>query len=879
MPIFRRLLNSFRRSKIEQEIDRELEFHVELRIADNLAAGMSPEEARRDALIRFGNRTVIREKATAADAELIFDALWRELRYAARQLRRSPTFTITALLTLILGIGANVVVFGVLNALILRPLDVPQPAGLYNVVHQSHGYDSQSYPDYLDFQAGNTTFTGMAVYRLQPGGLTAGDAAYKCSYYRVSGNYFDMLGVQPTYGRVFHASDEHGPNSAPFIVLSHRFWATHFDSDPRIVGTTARVNKHPFTIIGIAPAGFHGTDVFIWPDFWMPIVDSPDDEGTDFLSWRGSHNIWILGKLKPGVSSQQATDNLNTIARALARQYPQADDDLTARLVKPGLMGDMFGDPARSFLAGIMVLAFLVLLAACANLASLFAARTADRSREVAIRLAIGSSRWHVLRQLLTEAVLISVLGGALGSIFSTALLRALTRWQPFPELPVHVTVSPDARVYFVALLLSLGSGIVWGLVPLRQVWTTDSAQLIKSGAPAATIFRRFAFRDFLLGIQITLCTLLVTSSFVALRGMQRSLHAPIGFQPEGVILAQADLHMGGYTDNSSTQIQKRMLQEAAAIHGVTAVGTINETPLGSGGSTTLVYRVGTTDFRSSNSAFGAKYFSISPGYFNAAGTHLLTGRDFTWHDDANAPKVAIVNERFARELFGGTSALGQRFMMGDKLSYEVVGVIENGKYDSLTESPMAAMFFPLDQNPDSDTSLVVRSQLPAGEIVPQLSQLLTRIDPSLPFIFHTWPDALGLVLFPARVATASLGVMGLLAAMLALTGVFGMAMYSVSKRLKEFGIRVALGAQPLQLMRSALSRPLILLLSGSLAGLLLGAIASQLLAQIVYEATPRDPLVFAAVIVTMTILGLLAVCIPAQRALRIHPAWLLREE
>jgi len=545
MSVFRRIVNSFYRSKVELEIDRELKSHLEMRIADSVAGGMSPEEARRDALIRFGNRTVIREGVTAADAELVFDALWREMRYAARQLHRSPTFTITALVTLILGIGANVIVFSALNALLLRPLDVPQHTGLYNVVHETHGYDNQSYPDYLDFHSKNTTFSDLAAYRIQSAGLTAGNAAYKCWYYRVSGNYFEMLGVQPAYGRVFHASDEHGANSAPYIVLSHGFWVSHFDSDLRIVGTTVDINKHPFTVIGIAPSGFHGTDLFIWPDFWMPMVDSPDDEGSDFLSNRGMHNIWILGKLKPDVSPHQATDDLNAIARELARQYPASDDGLSARLVKPGLMGDMLGDPARAFLAGMMVLAFLVLLAACANLASLFAARTSDRNRELAIRLAIGSSRWHVFRQLLAEAVLISVLGGVLGTIFSTVLLGALTRWQPFPEFPIHVTVSPDAKVYFVALLLSVGSGIIWGLVPVRQVWATDVSLAVKGGAAGAKVFRRFAFRDLLLSIQITLCTLLLTSSFVALRGMHRSLHAPLGFQPRGVILAETDLHMG----------------------------------------------------------------------------------------------------------------------------------------------------------------------------------------------------------------------------------------------------------------------------------------------------------------------------------------------
>jgi predicted permease len=560
----------------------------------------------------------------------------------------------------------------------------------------------------------------------------------------------------------------------------------------------------------------------------------------------------------------------------MAKENPE-DDGLSARLVKPGLLGDSFGGAARAFVGAIMLLAFLVLLAACANLASLFAARTADRSREVAIRLAIGSSRWHILRQLLCEAVLVSAIGGALGTIFSILLLRALTRWHPFTEFPIHVAVSPDKTVFLVALLLSVGSGLLWGLVPLRQVWTTDFTQVMKTGSTGPVVFQRFSFRDLLLGVQIALCTLLVTASFVAVRGMQRSLKAPLGFQPQGVLIAQTDLHMGGHTDRTSTQLQKRMLDEARRIPGVTSVGIINETPLGTGGSSTDVYRVETTDLRSSNSVFSAKYYSISPGYLEAAGTRLISGRDLTWHDDQKSPKVAIVNETFAREMFHNQSALGLSFLMGE--DRQIVGVVEDGKYDSLTESPRPAMFLPLEQSPDSDTSLVIRSQLPPAEIVPQLRETLARIDPDLPFVFQTWPVQLAFVLFPARAATATLGVMGLFAAMLAVTGIFGMAMYSVSKRFKEFGIRVALGAQSAQLMRAALGRPIFMLLIGSAVGLCLGVIASQLLSHIVYEATPRDPVVFAGVMITMAVLGVLATYIPARRTLRVHPAQLLREE
>src|SRR5215469_18169533 len=288
MSVFRRLVNTFSRAKLHQEIDAEIQSHVEMRTADNIAAGMSPAEARRRALICFGSRVEMRERITAADAATAFDAVWRDLRHAARQLQRSPAFTATAVLTLVLGIGANVVVFSVLHALVLRPLDVPQPAALYNVVHKTSGNDNLSYPDYVDFRNKNSTFSDMAAYRIENGGLSTREAAYKCWYYRVSGNYFDMLGVQPAQGRFFHSSDEHGPNSAPYIILSHNFWRWHFDSDPHVIGTTVDINKHPFTVMGVAPAAFHGTELFLWPDFWMPYVDNPDDNGTDFLSRRGS---------------------------------------------------------------------------------------------------------------------------------------------------------------------------------------------------------------------------------------------------------------------------------------------------------------------------------------------------------------------------------------------------------------------------------------------------------------------------------------------------------------------------------------------------------------------------------------------------------------
>ena len=377
----------------------------------------------------------MRERATAEDTSPLLAGIGRDVHYAFRQMRHSPGFALTAILTLALGIGANVVVLSVLNALILRPLDLPHAERLYEIVQKNQGDDSQSYPDYLDYRSRNSTFSDMAAYRLDSGRLSVRRKREKRWEYEVSGNYFDMLGVQPELGRFFHASDEHGPNSAPYIVLSDAFWRSRFHADPVYIGTTVELNKHPFTIIGVAPASFHGTELFMWPDFWMPMVNEQQVEGYEFLDQTRQSQALGGGPAQAGRDSAAGDGQSECHRRAIGKQYP-GRDRYGARLVKPGLMGDVLGRCHPRLSVRRLLLAFLVLLAACANLASIFAARAADRSRELAIRLAIGSSRWHILRQLLTEAVLVSLAGGIAGTAFATVLLRLLTRWQPLLHSP-----------------------------------------------------------------------------------------------------------------------------------------------------------------------------------------------------------------------------------------------------------------------------------------------------------------------------------------------------------------------------------------------------------------------------------------------------------
>ena len=807
-----------------------------------------------------------------------------DIRLALRQLRKAPGFALTAVLTLALAIGANAIVFSVLNALILRPLNVPHPQTLF-MLERAYGSDtspSESYPDYRDLRDRNRSFDSLVLYNIMGGvGLDTGHGNPSVVWpYTVSGNYFDALGIQPYLGRFIHASEEHGPNSVPEIVLSYALWHSQFNGDPAAVGRTVQINKHPFTIIGVAPPDFRGTELFFAPDLWAPIVNSPQISDWYSLEERGNHSAWAIGHLKPGVTPAAATSDLNTIANSLAKTYPKSDDGLKFSLSRPGLAGNTLGRPTRAFMFGLMLLAALILLAACANLGSLFAARAADRSREIAVRLALGSRRQLILRQLLTEAVLVSLAGGICGMAGAVVILRALSTWRPIPNIPINVPVNPDVNTYALAFLLAVFSGLFFGLVPVRQILRSDPWQIIRSGTTSVGGTRRFTLRDVLLSLQIAICAVLVTASLVAVRGLARSLQINYGIRPKNVMLVKTDLKMAGYEKDQRVQMQKHMLDAAAAIPGVTAVGYTDRLPLSIGGGDSDVYTDTTTDFRPTNAAADAQNFQVSPDYFSAAGTALLVGRSFTMHDEDKAPVVAVVNREFARKVFGSVDkAVGNHFKFWGGNRAEVIGVVEDGKYETLTEDPKPAMFFSFLQHPSSDTWLIVRSQRDPQEIAAALLRSVRSLDPALPLEIRTWNSELDSALFAARVATVSLGVLGLLGAMLAVTGIFGMAAYTVSKRLRDLGIRIALGAGQRKVLGAALGRTFRLLAVGSIAGMILGVLATRVLSSIVYQATPKDPVILGGVILTMLCVGVVAGLVPARRALAVDPMILLRDE
>jgi predicted permease len=604
----------------------------------------------------------------------------------------------------------------------------------------------------------------------------------------------------------------------------------------------------------------------------------PQVEGHSWLESRATGNCMLIGRLKPGVTLAQAAQNLNAIASGLARDFPVENGGMTIKLAKPGLIGDSLRGAVETFLGGVMALAGLVLLTACVNLASLLAARASDRHFELAIRLSIGAGRARIMRQLLTEALWIAALGGASGCALAIGLLRILNQTPPPIDMPFRYDFSPDRRVLLFAMAATLVTGLIFGLLPARHAVQADPHPVLRGMAPGKRHGRHWATRDLLLAGQVAVCCFLVTACFVSVRGLSRALDTPVGFQPNGLNVAAFDLGLANYSREEGMRFQRRALEAAAQLPGVTAAAFGGSVPLWINQSSTISFPAEETDLRLFKGVW-ANHYNVSPGYLATLGTRLVAGRDFTWHDDAKAPLVAIVNQIFARQVLKTPDAVGRRIRAGGEV-LQVAGVAEDGKYTSLTEQPRPVFYRCALQNYDDSTVVLVRSRLPDGEVVRQLRTLMASLDAQLPlYALGDVGQMLGMAYFPARAATMLLTAFGVLAVMLAITGIYGLASYTVSRRVREIGIRVAVGARWWQVLSSVLGRMALLLSAGSAAGLAMGLGATQLLASIVYHATPRDPLVLAAVAATMAAVALLSASIPARRAISVDPIRSLRHE
>jgi len=867
------------RKRTESDFKAEIAAHLEHEIERLRSEGMSQAEAEGAAHREFGNVAQTEERFHETRHWMLLEHLYRDVAHAFRVFARNPGFTFVAVVSLALGIGVNALVFSAVNAIVLRPLPVTQPEQLAFLENARYNA-GLSFPAYRELRDHNQVFAGTLGYRVTQIELESrGAGTVRTWGYLATGNYFDVLGVKPYRGRFFHAEDDLHQGGSPYAVLSYGSWQARFGGDPDIVGKTIRINRQPYTVLGVAGRDFHGTEVFYWPEVWVPMMMQAQIEpGNPWLDEPATSNTWVIGRIKPGVSAEQATANLNTIARDLARSNPAWNEGLSFHLARPGLIGDMLGSPVRAFSFGVLVLAALVLLTACANLTSLVTARASDRQREIAIRLSIGATRGRVVRQLLTETLVLSALGGGAGYALATFLSRTLSAWRAPLDFPVQFDVTPDWRVFVFAAAISFLAGILFGLAPARHAARTDANAVLK-GEASGFRGRRLALRDVLVVVQVALCFVLVSACLLSLRGLQRSLTMHLGFEPSGVSMAAFDLGLAGYTKARGEEFQRRAVEALAQLPGVQSAAYVNSVPLSVDQSHTTVYPEDQPELRASTAPV-AIFYEASPNYFATVGIRMLAGRDFNWHDDANAPHVAVVNLAFARQVLHTDNALGKRFRRGPRGAlYQVIGIVETGKYMSPTEPDTPVLFQPMLQQYNTTTTMVVRSSLPENQMTEKIRQTMAQLDPELPlFSAGGMSQVLRFAFFPLHAAVLALSAFGVLAVVLAITGIHGLVAYGVARRVHEIGIRVAIGATPRQVIKLVLSKTFYLLGLGAVIGLGLALAAGKLLETVIY-GSPRDPLVFVGVCLTMIVLGLISSWAPTRRALRIEPTVALRHE
>lgn len=876
--IFRSL---FEGRRAEADLDDEIRDHLEREIESNRRAGLSEEEARFAARRLLGPVSLYKEECRDARGIGFIETMARDLRYSARTLRRTPLFTAVAILTLALGIGANTTVFTFVENILLSSFPAHDPQQLVSV--NWNGMINISYANYIDFRDRNQVFASLIASRFNPVNMSIqARENFRVWGYEATGNYFKTLGIKPELGRFFTPAEDSAPGANPVVVISDRYWRTRLASDPRVIGRAVKINGYSFTIIGVAPVSFLGTELVLAGDYWVPMsMETWIEPDNEWLSKRASPELWVTGRLKPGVSLPQAQADLSRIARQLARMYPNNTEPKPVfTLPRPGLIGAYLREPITSFGVAFLGIAGAALLLACINLAGMLLARASDRHREVGIRLAVGASRFQLLRQFMTENLLLALLGGLFGLAVAFAGCLLFSSWRPSFDLPVNTALHPDGLVLCFTLAITMLTTLLFGFIPALQTVRTDLIPSLKD-EPIAPAFRRFSLRDLLVAGQIALSMVLVISNVLVVRSLQHVLELNLGFNPNGAVAVSFDLQLQRYGEARSRRFDADLLHKASAIPGLRCA-LVSNLPLRVGESNEVFSRAD-RPMPPVSELVPAMVYNVSPGYFQVAGTKLEIGRDINNQDLEGAPSVVIVNEAVVRLLYRNENPIGKRLRLslpGHDNGFEIVGVVETGKYESLGEDPKPAVFLPIAQTATGWTTLVARTSLPAQQATEMLRKTVLDLDPELTiFNAGSLKDQLAMPLFPARAAAIVLGVFGVLAMLLAATGLFALVAYSVARRMREIGIRMALGARPAQVLSSVLSRTFVLCAAGVLIGALITLAAGRLLSAVLYGLSPRDPGTYAIALLMMTAVALLACWNPAARAIHLDPARTLREQ
>ena len=808
--------------------------------------------------------------------------LRHNLTFAFRRLRASPGFTAAAIVTLALGIGANTTIFSLVNAVVFRPFGVEHQDQLVslNIRSTKAQFPTLSYLDYKDYRDRNTVLSGLAMYRFAAMNVSrTGIGNVRLWGYEVTGNYFDVLGVQAIRGRVLHTADDVKKGGHPLAVISYSCWQSRFGGDPDIAGKSVKIGGLDYTIVGVTPPAFIGTELIYTPEIFVPMAMAEQIEQSKWMDDRGDQNGLVVGRLKPGVSLKSAQAALNTIATQLGREYPKDDAGVTIVLSPPGMAGSFLRGAITGFAAVLMVVAGMVLLIACVNLASLLLARATDRRKETAIRLALGASRGQLLGQLLAESLMLSLAGGASGILLANWLNDLVNVWRPPVDIPVIPHVAMDARVLLFTAVVSVFTGILFGLAPALQSTRAGLLGAIKNDAPSER-FRRLNLRDVLVTTQVALSVVLLIGSILVVRSLQHALSLNLGFDPQHAAVLSYDFAAQGYDEERGRQFERRLLDKVRSLPGIEAAGVIDGLPLTLNISNSGVFLEGKPEPRAADVPTANMYF-VTPGYLQAMGTRLVAGRDLDQRDTKDAAPVALVNEAFVRQLLPGEDPIGKRFRHRTTGKWiQIAGVVEDGKYRSLGETPSPTIFEPIVQNWSPQQTLVARSLLPESETVRLLRRSVTELDPSLTvFGDGSLVSALGLALFPAKLVAVVLASFGLLAVVLAATGVYGIMAHAVSRRTREIGIRMALGAAPSQVARVVLARTARLLAVGIALGFALAFATGKFFGQILYGISAHDPLTYLCAVALMAAVAFIACWAPARRAIQTDPLKALRAE
>ncbi|MGH9842989.1 MAG: ADOP family duplicated permease [Blastocatellia bacterium] len=869
------------RKQREEDLDAEIRSHLDQAIRDRMERGETEEQARVNALREFGNVGLVKEVTREMWGWASLERLMQDLRFGLRMLRKNPGFSLVAILTLALGIGANTAIFSVVNALLLRPLPYAESERLVLLAEKSRAGErlSASYPNFADWLARAQSFEGMAVAWSRNFTLTGGDTAARVPGYTVNWNFFPLLGVQPQLGRMFtEADDRYG--AARTVIVSHGFWQGRLGGEANVIGKTLRVTNETYTVIGVLPPGFEyfgAADVYTL----LGLSLAPD---SPFASRGSSATAFnAVARLKPGVTVAQANREMDAIGQQLAREYPQVNAGKSAQAER---LQDVMSESVRQSLWVLLGAVGFILLIACVNVANLMLVRAAERQKELAVRLALGAGRWRIVRQLLSESLLIAALGGACGLLLGRWMLQGLLALAP-AEVPQLSRIGLDSAVLLFTLGIAVLTSLLFGLLPALQASKTDLQTTLKDGGRRTTGASREGVRKALLIAEVGLSLVLLVGAGLLAHSMYNLLHVDPGFKMDNILTMRLSLSGGKYNPQTSRVFYDECLARVSAVPGVRSAALTHSLPI-QGSNWDGVFTVADKPVPSRADLPESDRLRVSPNYFETMGMRLLRGRLFTSADTPEFAPVVVINETLARRIWPNENPIGKRIKLGlpedqdeeSKPWREVVGVVNDVKMDGVDRPISMQTYLLFAQEPGESLGLVVRAERNPTALASAVEQAIHAIDKDLPvYSILTMDQRLGNSLAQRRLTLVLLASLATLALLLAAVGIYGVISYAVKQRTHELGIRMALGAQTRDVLTLILAQGLRLTLIGVVLGLLTALALTRWMESLLFGVRPTDALTFGGIALLLTLVALLACWIPARRATKVDPMIALRFE